>query len=36
MSNQQLATALELARKVGFGRMVSVGDISCDIEVRKL
>jgi hypothetical protein len=33
MSNDQLAIALELARGVGKGRMISVGDISCDIEV---
>jgi hypothetical protein len=32
MSNEQLSVALELARGVGKGRMISVGDISCDIE----
>jgi alpha-aminoadipic semialdehyde synthase len=33
MSNEQLATALHLAKSVGLGRMASIGDISCDIEV---
>lgn len=33
MSNEQLAVALEFSRAVGKGRMASVGDISCDIEV---
>jgi hypothetical protein len=35
MSNEQLAIALEAARAVGLGRMASIGDISCDIEVRQ-
>jgi alpha-aminoadipic semialdehyde synthase len=34
MSNEQLVVALERARALGKGRMASVGDISCDIEVH--
>jgi len=34
MTNDQLAVTLERAKEVGRGRFVSVGDISCDIEVR--
>ncbi|KAI0086800.1 Saccharopine dehydrogenase-domain-containing protein [Irpex rosettiformis] len=32
MNNVQLAATLEAAQKVGKGRFVCVGDISCDIE----
>jgi hypothetical protein len=34
LSTAQLGGALEIAARVGRGRLLSVGDISCDIEVR--
>ena len=36
MTNDQLAVALGRAKEVGRGRFASVGDISCDIEVRSV
>lgn len=36
MTNEQLATALTRAAEVGRARFGVVGDISCDVEVRRL
>jgi hypothetical protein len=36
MTNEQLATALTRAAEVGRARFGTIGDISCDVEVRRL
>ncbi|THH32666.1 hypothetical protein EUX98_g1482, partial [Antrodiella citrinella] len=35
MSNDQLTLALEKAQQIGKGRFACIGDISCDVEVRR-